>query len=75
VAETRTVRESVVLPLISGDVQGEDRAMVSNNQIDGFACTLVPTRILPDHAVVSEQALLALNMTERQLGRVRSFDV
>jgi arginine N-succinyltransferase len=75
VAETRTVRESVVLPLISGDVQGEDRAMVSNNQIDGFACTLVPTRILPDHAVVSEQALMALNMTERQLGRVRSFDV
>jgi arginine N-succinyltransferase len=75
VADTRTVRDSLLLPLVAGDVHGEDRVMVSNNRIDGFRCTLVPARILPDHAIVAPDVLEALNMTERQIGRVRSFDV
>jgi arginine N-succinyltransferase len=75
VADTRTVRDSMLLPLVAGDVHGEERAMVSNNQIDGFRCTLVPARIMPDHAIVAGDVLEALNMSERQIGRVRSFDV
>jgi arginine N-succinyltransferase len=75
VADTRTVRESTLLPLVAGDTHGEERAMVSNNSIADFRCTLVPTRIMADHAVVDIHVLEALNMTERQIGRVRSFDV
>jgi arginine N-succinyltransferase len=75
IADTRTVRDSVLLPLVAGDTHGEERAMVSNNQIDGFRCTLVPVRIMADHAVVDAAVLAALNMSERQIGRVRSFDV
>jgi arginine N-succinyltransferase len=75
IADTRTVRDSVLLPLVAGDVHGEDRVMVSNNAIDGFACTLVPARILPDHAVVAPEVLAALGLQEHQMGRIRSFDV
>jgi arginine N-succinyltransferase len=48
---------------------------VSNNQIAGFRCTLVPARIMPDHVIVAPQVLEALHMSERQIGRIRSFDV
>lgn len=75
VADTRTVRDSVLLPLVAGDTHGEERVMVSNNETGNFRCTLVPTRILSDHAVVAPEVLAALQMTERQIGRVRSFDV
>ncbi len=75
VADTRTVRDSLLLPLVAGDTHGEERSMVSNNQIADFRCTLVPTRILPDCAIVAPDVLAALNMSERQIGRVRSFDV
>jgi arginine N-succinyltransferase len=75
IADTRTVRESQLLPLVAGDAHGEDRVMISNNQIEDFRCTLVPARIMPDHVVVSLAVLEALHMSERQIGRVRSFDV
>jgi arginine N-succinyltransferase len=75
VADTRTVRDSVLLPLVAGDTHGEERAMLSNNQIADFRCTLVPVRLMPDHAVVAPDVLTALHMSERQIGRVRSFDV
>jgi arginine N-succinyltransferase len=75
VKDTRTVRDSLLLPLVAGDTHGEERVMVSNNLISDFRCTLVPARIMPDHAVVAPQVLGALHMTERQIGRVRSFDV
>jgi arginine N-succinyltransferase len=75
IADTRTVRDSLLLPLVAGDAHGEDRVMISNNQIDGFRCTLVPARIMPDHVIVASEVLEALHMTERQIGRVRSFDV
>jgi arginine N-succinyltransferase len=75
VADTRTVRDSLLLPLVAGDAHGEDRVMISNNQIDGFRCTLVAARIMADHVVIAPEVLDALNMTERQIGRVRSFDV
>jgi arginine N-succinyltransferase len=75
IADTKTVRDCVVLPLIAGDVHGEERCMVSNNSIADFKCTLVPTRIFGDHAVVAPEVLAALNMSERQIARVRSFDV
>lgn len=75
VADTRTVRDSLLLPLVAGETHGEERVMVSNNSIADFRCTLVPTRIMADHAVVAPEVLSALHMSERQIGRVRSFDV
>jgi arginine N-succinyltransferase len=75
IADTRTLRDSQLLPLVAGDAHGEDRVMISNNQIGDFRCTLVPARIEPDHVVVAHGVLEALNMSERQIGRVRSFDV
>jgi arginine N-succinyltransferase len=75
IADTRTVRDSLLLPLVVGDAQGQDRVMISNNQIEGFRCTLVAARIMPDHVIVASEVLDALHMTERQIGRVRSFDV
>jgi arginine N-succinyltransferase len=75
VAETRTVRDSLLLHLVAGDPHGEERVMISNNQIADFRCTLVPAKIMPDHAIVAPDVLTALHMSERQIGRVRSFDV
>jgi arginine N-succinyltransferase len=75
IGDTRTVRESILLPLVGGDAQGEERVMVSNNRISDFRCTFVPARILSEHVVVAPPVLAALNMSERQIGRVRSFDV
>lgn len=75
IADTRTVRDSQLLPLVAGDAQGEDRVMISNNQIEDFRCTLVPARIEADHVVVAAAVLEGLHMSERQIGRVRSFDV
>lgn len=74
-SDTRTKHDSILLPLVAGDPHGEERAMVSNNDIANFRCCLVPARMLPDHAVVAPEVLLALQMSERQIGRVRSFDV
>jgi arginine N-succinyltransferase len=75
IADTRTVRDSLLLPLVAGDTHGEDRVMISNNQIEDFRCTLVPARIEADRAVVAPAVLEGLHMSERQIGRVRSFDV
>jgi arginine N-succinyltransferase len=75
IADTRTVCDSVLLPIVAGDAHGEERVMVSNNRIEDFRCTFVPARILQDHVIVAPEVLAGLNMTERQIGRVRSFDV
>jgi len=60
---------------VAGDAHGEERAMLSNDRVDGFRCTLVPARITPDAVIVAPQVLEALEMEDGQIGRVRSFDV
>jgi arginine N-succinyltransferase len=75
VRDTRTVRDSLVLPLIAGDTHGEDRALISNDTIGAFRCTLAPARILDDHVVVAPEVLAGLQLESGQTGRVRSFDV
>lgn len=75
VADTRTVRDSLVLPFVAGPVTGEGRALLSNDRIDGFRCTLAPHRVEDGRVVVDRQVLTALNLEEGALGRVRGFDV
>lgn len=75
VADTRTVRESLRRPFVAGTVTGEPRALLSNDRLQGFRCTLAPHRVEPDRVVVDRQVLAALQLEEGAEGRVRGFDV
>jgi arginine N-succinyltransferase len=75
ISETKTVRDSLVLPFVAGDTHGDDRMMLSNNRLEGFRCTLVPARITEEAVIVAPAVLTALEMEDGQVGRVRSFYV
>jgi arginine N-succinyltransferase len=74
IADTRTVRDSLRLPFVAGAVTGEPRALVSNDRVSGFRCTLAPHRVEEGRVVVDAQVLAALQMDEGAEGRVRGFD-
>ncbi len=73
--ETRTVRESSKLPFKIGDTRGLEKALLSNDDLENFRCTLAPCEFRKDCIIVAEEVLEVLNMRENDLGRARGFDV
>ncbi len=72
--DTRTIKSSIRMPFKIGKPIGFDKALLSNDCVENFACTLASCVVQEDYVIVSKEALSALNMKEGDCGRVRSFD-
>lgn len=72
--DTRTIRESTRLPFKAGKPVGYEKALLSNDSLNNFACTLASCIVQQDCIIVAKEVLNALGMKEGDYGRVRSFD-
>jgi arginine N-succinyltransferase len=76
VADTRTVRESMRLPLVAGHPAAVERTLISNDAKGAdFRCTLASAVLEPDCAIVAPETLSILGLQSGDQGRVRGFDV
>ena len=72
--DTRTIRESVRLPFKVGKPVGYEKALLSNDSLDNFACTLASCIVQEDCIIVAKDVLSALKLNDGDYGRARSFD-